>query len=184
MWYGGRCESLPAACWRSVSIRRLTVPVAALAQAARTLAEVRGHRADARTAVDAAASARADASEPARATRRPAAPAPPARRRRLSVVADRRRSIRLGFDRDKVPAMVQSLTADDFARTHSPNVTDTLLQRVPGVTPDRRPGQRRSRISAIAALRPRRCRARRKGSPSTWAASASTRRSATPSTGT
>ncbi len=30
--------------------------------------------------------------------------------------------------------MVQTVTADDFARTYSPNVTDTLFQRIPGVT--------------------------------------------------
>src|SRR5215475_7244547 len=38
-----------------------------------------------------------------------------------------------GIDRDKVPAMVQTLTADDFQRTYSPSVTETLLQRIPGV---------------------------------------------------
>jgi iron complex outermembrane receptor protein len=39
-----------------------------------------------------------------------------------------------GIDRDKIPAMVQTVTADDFARTYSPNITDALLQRVPGVS--------------------------------------------------
>src|SRR6266700_3076904 len=39
----------------------------------------------------------------------------------------------LGFDRDKVPAMVQTLPAEDFSRVFSPNVTQTLDQRVPGV---------------------------------------------------
>jgi iron complex outermembrane receptor protein len=39
----------------------------------------------------------------------------------------------LGFDRDKVPAMVQTLPAEDFSRVYSPNVTQTLDQRVPGV---------------------------------------------------
>src|SRR5205807_244862 len=39
----------------------------------------------------------------------------------------------LGFDRDKVPAMVQTLPAEDFSRVYSPNVTQTLEQRVPGV---------------------------------------------------
>src|SRR5262249_42828009 len=39
-----------------------------------------------------------------------------------------------GIDRDKVPAMVQTLTSDDFQRTYSPNVTETLLQRIPGVS--------------------------------------------------
>jgi iron complex outermembrane recepter protein len=39
-----------------------------------------------------------------------------------------------GIDRDKVPALVQALTAEDFAQRHSPNVTDTLFQRIPGVS--------------------------------------------------
>jgi iron complex outermembrane recepter protein len=39
----------------------------------------------------------------------------------------------LGFDRSKVPAMVQTVTAEDFSRTYSPNVLDTLQQRIPGV---------------------------------------------------
>src|SRR2546425_11877546 len=39
----------------------------------------------------------------------------------------------LGFDRSKVPAMVQTLTADDFSRVYSPNVLDTFQQRIPGV---------------------------------------------------
>jgi iron complex outermembrane receptor protein len=39
----------------------------------------------------------------------------------------------IGFDRDKVPAMVQTLPAEDFSRVYSPNVTQTLEQRVPGV---------------------------------------------------
>jgi iron complex outermembrane receptor protein len=39
-----------------------------------------------------------------------------------------------GIERDKVPAMVQTLTADDFQRTYSPSVVDTLVQRIPGVS--------------------------------------------------
>ena len=39
-----------------------------------------------------------------------------------------------GIDRDKVPAMVQTLTAEDFSRTYSPYLTDTLFQRIPGVS--------------------------------------------------
>jgi iron complex outermembrane recepter protein len=39
----------------------------------------------------------------------------------------------IGFDRDKVPAMVQTLPAEDFSRVYSPDVTKTLEQRVPGV---------------------------------------------------
>src|SRR5262249_41364703 len=37
-------------------------------------------------------------------------------------------------DRSKVPAMVQTLPAEDFSRTYSPNVVETLAQRIPGVT--------------------------------------------------
>src|ERR1700737_2870376 len=37
-------------------------------------------------------------------------------------------------DRDKVPGTVQTLTAPDFTRTESPNVTDTLDQRIPGIS--------------------------------------------------
>jgi iron complex outermembrane receptor protein len=39
-----------------------------------------------------------------------------------------------GIDRDKVPGTVQTLTSDDFARTESPNVAETLFQRIPGVS--------------------------------------------------
>src|SRR5262245_4786466 len=40
----------------------------------------------------------------------------------------------LGIDRDKVPAMVQTLPAADFSRDYSPNVVETFVQRIPGVT--------------------------------------------------
>jgi iron complex outermembrane receptor protein len=39
-----------------------------------------------------------------------------------------------GIDREKVPALVQTITAEDFARTYSPNITDTLFQRIPGIS--------------------------------------------------
>jgi iron complex outermembrane recepter protein len=38
------------------------------------------------------------------------------------------------IDRDKVPGTVQTLAAPDFTRTESPLVTDTLFQRIPGLT--------------------------------------------------
>ena len=38
------------------------------------------------------------------------------------------------IDRDKVPALVQTLTAEDFSRSYSSNVTDTLFQHIPGVS--------------------------------------------------
>src|SRR5262245_45513756 len=40
----------------------------------------------------------------------------------------------LGIDRDKVPAMVQTLPAADFSRDYSPSVVETFAQRIPGVT--------------------------------------------------
>ena len=40
----------------------------------------------------------------------------------------------LGIDRSKVPAMVQTLPAADFSRDYSPNVVETFVQRIPGVT--------------------------------------------------
>jgi iron complex outermembrane receptor protein len=39
-----------------------------------------------------------------------------------------------GIDRDKVPALVQTVTADDFARSYGSHVTDTLFQRIPGMS--------------------------------------------------
>jgi iron complex outermembrane recepter protein len=40
----------------------------------------------------------------------------------------------LGIERNKVPAMVQTLPAEDFSRDYSPNVVETFVQRIPGVT--------------------------------------------------
>ncbi len=37
-----------------------------------------------------------------------------------------------GEDRDKIPAMVQTVPAEDFARTNSHSITDTLQQQIPG----------------------------------------------------
>jgi iron complex outermembrane receptor protein len=39
-----------------------------------------------------------------------------------------------GVDRDKVSASTQTITAEDFARTYSPSITDALMQHVPGVS--------------------------------------------------
>ena len=39
-----------------------------------------------------------------------------------------------GIDRDKVPALVQSITAEDISRSYSQNVTETLFQYLPGVS--------------------------------------------------
>jgi iron complex outermembrane receptor protein len=39
-----------------------------------------------------------------------------------------------GIDREKVPALVQTVRSEDFERTYSQNITDTLFQRIPGVS--------------------------------------------------
>jgi iron complex outermembrane recepter protein len=39
-----------------------------------------------------------------------------------------------GIDPDKLPVTVQSLSSSDFARLNSLSVTDTLMQRIPGVS--------------------------------------------------
>src|SRR5215475_12905020 len=63
---------------------------------------------------------------------RPSTPAPAPRIPAFQVVATTPVT-GLGFDREKVPAMVQTLPAEDFSRVYSPDVTKTLDQRVPGV---------------------------------------------------
>ena len=40
----------------------------------------------------------------------------------------------VGIDRDKVPGTARTLDADDFARTASPYVTETLFQRIPDIS--------------------------------------------------
>jgi iron complex outermembrane receptor protein len=40
----------------------------------------------------------------------------------------------VGIDRDKIPGTARSLGAEDFARTASPYVTDTLFQRIPEIS--------------------------------------------------
>jgi iron complex outermembrane receptor protein len=85
----------------------------------------------------------APAAKPARAARpaRVAAPAPspasaptPASQIPAFQVVATTPVTGLGFDRDKVPAMVQTLPAEDFSRVYSPNVVETFAQRIPGVT--------------------------------------------------
>ena len=61
---------------------------------------------------------------------RVAAPTPPAPA--LSVVSTTPIT-GIGFDRNKVPAMVQTVTASDFQRADSPSVLQALEQRVPGI---------------------------------------------------
>src|SRR5262249_31944020 len=62
----------------------------------------------------------------------PSAPAPAPQIPAFQVVATTPVT-GLGFDRDKGPAMGQTLPAGDFSRVYSPDVTKTLDQRVPGV---------------------------------------------------
>src|SRR3954452_24401944 len=40
----------------------------------------------------------------------------------------------VGIDREKVPALVQTMTSDDISRTYNPNITDTLFQRTPCIS--------------------------------------------------
>ena len=40
----------------------------------------------------------------------------------------------IGIDRDKIPGTARSLGAEDFVRTASPYVTDTLFQRIPDIS--------------------------------------------------
>src|SRR5207237_2403676 len=39
-----------------------------------------------------------------------------------------------GLDRDKVPALTQTVTAEDISRSPSQNIIDTLFQRIPGIS--------------------------------------------------
>ncbi|WP_398473706.1 TonB-dependent receptor, partial [Tardiphaga sp.] len=39
-----------------------------------------------------------------------------------------------GIDKDKIPSMTSTVTAEDFQRSYSQNITDTLFQRVPGIS--------------------------------------------------
>src|ERR1700729_1731464 len=39
-----------------------------------------------------------------------------------------------GLDPDKVPGLIQSLGSEDFTRLHAMSPTETLMQRVPGVS--------------------------------------------------
>src|SRR5262245_3606628 len=89
----------------------------------------------------------------------------------------------LGFDRSKVPAMVQTLPAEDFSRVYSPNVVETSCSAFLASPPTTSRATSSPRTYAIAASRLRRYRARRRGSPSTCKASASMKPSETPSTG-
>jgi iron complex outermembrane receptor protein len=109
----------------------LMLPEAAWGQVAETLPEVTvtaPRPAPVRRATQTATPTR---SAPSTRVSAPAAPAPqiPA----FQVIATTPVT-GLGFDRDKVPAMVQTLPAEDFSRVYSPSVVETLMQRIPGVS--------------------------------------------------
>src|SRR5712671_3714109 len=123
---------------QAVAIGALMLPEATWGEVAATLPEVT-------VAAPRPAPVRraAPAAKPARAARpaRVAAPAPspasaptPASQIPAFQVVATTPVTGLGFDRDKVPAMVQTLPAEDFSRVYSPNVVETFAQRIPGVT--------------------------------------------------
>src|ERR1700761_2006303 len=59
-----------------------------------------------------------------------------------------------GVDRDKLPSTSYSVDSSDFQRTYSQNVTDTLFQRIPGVTmsdPNGNSAQQEIRFRGFAA---------------------------------
>jgi iron complex outermembrane receptor protein len=108
----------------------LILPDTAWGQAAATLPEV-----TVTAPRPTAAPARPRRAAPAPTRPAPAAPAAPvatSEQRAFQVVAPTPVT-GIGFDRRKVPAMVQTLTAEDFSRVYSPNVTDALQQRIPGI---------------------------------------------------
>ena len=133
------------------------LPGAAWGQAAATLPEVtvtapRPAAAPVRRAAPAA-------SRPVRSAA-PAAPAAVSGQPAFQVVAPTPVP-GIGFDRNKVPAMVQTLTAEDFARVYSPNVVETLAQRIPGVVTTDVQGNGFFQRSALSRL----CRVSAAGHP-------------------
>jgi hypothetical protein len=117
----------------ALAIGALMLPKAAWGQVAETLPEVTvtaPRPAPVQRPTQAATRAR---SAPATRVSPPTSPPPPAAQIPAFQVVATTPITGLGFDRDKVPAMVQTLPAEDFSRVYSPNVTQTLDQRVPGV---------------------------------------------------
>ena len=88
----------------------------------------------------------------------------------------------LGFDRNKVPAMVQTVVPGDFSRVYSPNVVETLKSAFPGVITNDVQGNEFTTDLRYRGFSASLCRARRRAFA--VKACASTRPSATPSTGT
>jgi iron complex outermembrane receptor protein len=124
----GRCLA------STVSLMALTLPETLLAQPApgspdvnipevRVIATTPTSSSSPRRAAPAGTTTPRPARAPARG-RAPAAPVTP-------VAAPVDPTV---IDRDKVPSNTQSLTSADFTRTASPNVTDTLFERVPAIS--------------------------------------------------
>ena len=84
---------------------------------------------------------------------------------------------------DKVASSINFVDAGQISRTGSLNITDALQQRCRASMSARCPAIRFSRTWNFAASSPRRCRARRRGWRCIRTACASTKPSATPSTG-
>ena len=124
---------------QAVAIGAWMSPAAAWGQAAATLPEVtvtapRPTPAPVRRATHTATPARSSRSARV-STPAPSSPSPPAPAAQLPAfqVVATTPVAGLGLDRDKVAAMVQTVPAEDFSRVYSPNVTQTLDQRIPGV---------------------------------------------------
>ena len=114
--------------WAStVSVTALLLPGAGLAQPAQTpalsLPEV---RVISTTPAPASSPRRAPSGRTSAPPARVSAPAPAPE---AAPVVNTDPTV---IDRDKVPSNTESLTADDFSRTYSSSVTETLMQRVPG----------------------------------------------------
>src|SRR6476661_1324694 len=123
---------LEAAAWGALILPGLAVlPEVAWSQVAATLPEVTvvaPRPAPSPPRRQAPAARRAAASPPVAPATTPVPSALPA----FQVIATTPVT-GIGFDRSKVPAMAQTVTAADFSRVYSPNVLDTLQQRIPGV---------------------------------------------------
>jgi hypothetical protein len=163
----------------------LTLPEPASGQASETLPEVTVTAPrPAPKPPRRAAPARAAPAAARPAPKPPAAPAPaPAALPAFQVVAPTPLT-GIGFDRSKVPAMVQTIPP----RTSRGSIRPTWLRRsrsafrASALTMSKATNS--PRTCAIADFPPRRCRARRRGLLSTCKVSASTKPLAIPSTGT
>jgi hypothetical protein len=89
-----------------------------------------------------------------------------------------------GIDRDKIPANVpQPMGPQDFEHSKAPDLLQSLTRSLPFTSLENQSGNQFQQVSTIAALWPRQYLERRKASPSIRTASASTKPTATSSTG-